>query len=80
MKGVGRLDREDLVNWDIRDTRGHGKKLKRGNCQREIKKNRSSPQRYIETLNSLDKAVVQTETIHNFKAKLDIYRYRDGAA
>merc|ERR1712035_20916 len=29
MKGMERLDREDLVNWDIRDTRGHGKKLKR---------------------------------------------------
>ena len=48
MKGVERLDREDLVNWDIRDTRGHGKKLKMGNCRREIKK-RSFPQRCIET-------------------------------
>ena len=79
MKGVERLDREDLVNRDIRDTRGHGKKLKMGNCRREIKK-RSFPQRCIETWNSLDKAVVQTETIHDFKAKLDVYRYGDGTA
>jgi len=77
MKGMERLDREDLVNWDIRDTRGHGKKLKRDNCRREIKK-RSFPQRCIETWNSLDKAIVQAETIHDFKAKLDVYRYGDG--
>ena len=42
MKGMERLDREDLVNWDIRDTRGHGKKLKRDNCRREIKKTQLS--------------------------------------
>ena len=77
MKGMERLDREDLVNWDIRDTRGHGKKLKRDICRREIKK-RSFPQRCIETWNSLDKAIVQAETIHDFKAKLDVYRYGDG--
>ncbi|MPC29355.1 hypothetical protein E2C01_022583 [Portunus trituberculatus] len=29
MKGLEKLDREDLLIWDTSDTRGHGKKLKR---------------------------------------------------
>ena len=77
MKGVVHLDREDLINWDIRDTRGHGKKLKKSTCRRDIKKH-SFPQRCIETWNGLDKEIVNAETIHDFKEKLDAYRYGDG--
>ena len=35
MKGLEKLDREDLLIWDTRDTRGHGKKLKKKICSRD---------------------------------------------
>ncbi len=34
MKGMEELDRDDLINWDTRDTRGHGKKDRKGFLQK----------------------------------------------
>ncbi len=54
MKGMEELDRDDLINWDTRDTRGHGKKIKRDFYRRDIKKNRF-PHRVTEAWNGLQK-------------------------
>ncbi|KAG0719025.1 WD repeat-containing protein 5 [Chionoecetes opilio] len=56
--------------WDERYTRGHGKKLKRITCKRDIKKY-SFPYRSIELWNNLGKEAVHAMSIHDFKAKLD---------
>ncbi len=36
--GLEKLDREDLVECDVRETRGNSKELKKGVCKREVKK------------------------------------------
>ena len=77
MKNMETLDREDLLNWDTRESRGHGKKLRKDNYRRDMKKN-SFPHRVVDVWNGLDKGVVWAEMIQNFKVKLDKTRYRDG--
>ena len=79
MKGLEKLDTEDLLIWDTRDTRRHGKKLKKDICRRDIQKC-SFPQRCVEAWNGLEKGIVHARTVDEFKAKLDTYRYRDGIA
>ena len=76
MKGMGKIDKEDLFSWDTRATRGHGVKLKKTNCRRDIKKY-SFPYRTVDAWNSLDKDTVLAKTIHDFKYKLDCKRYGD---
>ena len=70
-------DREDLLNWDTRCTRGHGRKLKKDICQRNLKRN-SFLHRTVDVCNRLDETVVSAKTIHEFKKKLDTTRYSDG--
>lgn len=36
MTGMEKLDREELVTWDIRVLRGHGRKLKKNACRRDV--------------------------------------------
>ena len=76
-KELEKVDRSDLFLWDVRNTRGHGKKLKMDGCRRDIKKF-SFPQRSIEVWNKLDTEIVQAKSISEFKAKLDKSRYGDG--
>ena len=38
MKGMEGVDREDLFVWDEGPTRGHGKKLKKTRCLKDVKK------------------------------------------
>ena len=77
-EGLEKLDREDLIVRDERTTRGHGKKLKKGVCRRDIKKH-SFPYRTIEVWNALDREIVEATTIQNFKNKLDkFWDNRDG--
>ena len=33
LKGIEKLDRDDLVRVDMRSTRGHDRKLKMSNCR-----------------------------------------------
>ena len=73
MKGIEDLDRDDLVTWDTRDTRGHGRKIKKVTYRRNVKKN-SFPHRAIEMWNGLSSEVVLSQ----FKIKLDKERFRDG--
>ena len=61
----------------MRETRGYGKKLEKDNYRRDIKKN-SFPHRVVDAQNGLDRDEVYTETIQNFKIKLDKRGYRDG--
>ena len=76
LKGMGKVDREDLFIWDTRETRGHGGKLKKMNCRRDVK-NYSFPHRTVNAWNSLDKDNVLAKAIHDFKYQLDCKRYGD---
>ncbi len=73
------LDRDDLIIWDTRNTRRHDKMIKKDFCRRDIKK-KSFPHRVVDMWNGLKKELFQAEMISEFKAKLDIERYRDGTA
>ena len=75
--GLEKFDNEDLMIWDTRATRGHGMKLKKSSSRRDIKKF-SFPHRCVEVWNALDEEVVSAKTLHNFKERLDNYRYGDG--
>ena len=54
------LDRENLLLWNTRETRGHGRKLKKSTCRRDIMM-KSFPQRSVDIWNGLDKEVVQAK-------------------
>lgn len=41
------LDREDILLWDIREMRRHGRKFKKSTCRRNIKM-KSFPQRSVD--------------------------------
>ena len=77
-KMVYGMDRtgEDLLKLDVRDTRGHGKKLKKERCVRNIKKY-SFPHRAVELWNGLDEGTVNAASVHWFKVRLDKVRYQD---
>ena len=62
------LDGEDLLLWDTREMRGHGRKLKKSTCRRDIKM-KSFPQRSVDIWNGLDKVVVQAQSLSVFKEK-----------
>ena len=79
MKGLEKVDREDLFVWDRSATRGHGKKLKKSRCLRDIKKY-SFPYRTVDAWNGLEPEIVQAKSIHEFKMKLDNIRYGDRTA
>ena len=76
MREMEKIDRDDLFVWDTRETRGHGKKLKKTRCLRSIKKH-GFPYRCIDTWNGLEKDILNARNIHEFKDKLDNSRYRD---
>ena len=81
INGIDQVDNENLIlreEDDIRSTRSHSKKLRKGRCLRDVKKF-SFPQRCVETWNSLSEEVVSATSVHNFKEKLDKCRYGDGA-
>ena len=71
------VDRDDLLVWDTRETRGRGRKVKKSTCRRDIEW-KSSPPRSVDIWNGLDKEVVQAKSISAFKEKLDKSRYGDG--
>ncbi|XP_076047502.1 uncharacterized protein LOC143029047 [Oratosquilla oratoria] len=52
MKGMEILDRDDLLKWDRKETRGHEKKLKKDSYRGDLKKN-SFPHRVTDVLNKL---------------------------
>ena len=67
----------DFLKLNERNVRGHGKRLKKANCKKDIKKY-SFPHRVVDTWNGLSEDVVNAVSVHSFKAKLDKTRYRDG--
>ena len=60
----------------MKETRGHGRKLKAATCRRDIKKYNFS-HISIEAWNGLKEEVVCARYIRNFKKKLDKYSYGD---
>ena len=73
-------DNEELLITERREigfTRGHTKKLRKGRCLNNVKKN-SFPHRNIEVWNKLSEEVISVKTVHQLKEKLDKCRYGDG--
>lgn len=76
VQGMDKCGR-DLLKRDTRATRGHGKKLKKERCIRD-KKKYSFPHRTVDLWNGLDEDIVNAESVHCFKARLDKARYQGG--
>ena len=78
-KMVNGLDRigEDLLKFDTGSTRGHGRKLRKERCVRDIKKY-SFPHRVVNAWNGLEEDVVGAISVQKFKTELDKLRSRDG--
>lgn len=76
MRGIERLDREDWFVWNDDEHRGHGRKLKKTRCRKDIKKF-SFPYRCVDEWNKLDMVVIEARNVHEFKGKLDKCRYGD---
>ena len=77
MKRFENYDRDNLVMWDTRETRGHMRKFSKSSLRRDIKKKRAF-HTGVETWNKLDKEVIRAETLHAFKTKLDRHGYGEG--
>lgn len=76
MKGIEWTDRENLLVKDEGERRGHGKKLKKTRCRKDVKKY-SFPYRCVDEWNRLDREIVEAVSIQSFKEKLDKYRHGD---
>ena len=76
INGLEEVD-ENFLILDERNTRGHGRKLRKESCRRD-KKKYSFPHRVVDVWNGLSKSVVDAQSVHGFKAELDRTRYRDG--
>ena len=81
VNNMEKVDRNDLapqMEGGGRQTRGHGRKIRKGRCVSDIKKY-SFPNRTIDVWNGLKKEVVTAKNLHTFKEKLDKYGYGDRA-
>ena len=74
VKGLEKLDRQDLFEQDDGRTRGHEYKLKKSRCLNDHKKF-SFPNRSISIWNDLEEEVVNAKSIHVFKTRLDSSRH-----
>ena len=79
ISGKEKIDRQDLMILTedaSRRTRGHSKKVGKSPCSRDVKKYRF-PHRTVDVWNGLREEIVEAASIHDFKKKLDKYRYGD---
>ena len=79
MNNLEEIDRKDLFLMAEKETgyfRGHKKKLIKRRCLKNTKKY-SFPQRTIDIWNGLSEVTVTAESVHSFKAKLNMERYGD---
>ena len=74
VKGLEKLDRQDLFVLDDGRTRGHEYKLRKSRCLNDHKKF-SFPNRSINIWNDLEEEVVNAKSINMFKNRLDSSRY-----
>ena len=79
IRGMEKVDREDWMVWSEGERRGHGKKLRKTRCCKDIKKY-SFPYRCVDIWNGLGREVVEAESVQSFKSKLDKRRYGDRTA
>ncbi|MPC34062.1 hypothetical protein E2C01_027435 [Portunus trituberculatus] len=57
-------------------TRGHEKNIRMRECVKDIGKY-SFPHKTVEKWNALDNGIVTAHSVHNFKEKLEEWRYGD---
>ena len=78
ISGIEKIDNEELVvvKEEVSRTRGHSMKIRKNQCVRDTKKY-SFPHRIVDTWNGLNEEVVTANSVHNFKEKLDKWRYGD---
>ena len=70
VKGLERVDREDLFITGKGTTRGHPYKMRMKRC-RSDKMLYSFPNRTVVSWNKLEEEVVTAKNVHRFKGKLD---------
>lgn len=76
VKGLESTDRENFLVREEGEFRGHGKRIKKTRCLKDIKKY-TFPYRCVEEWNRLDREIVEAVSIQSFKEKLDKYRNGD---
>ena len=72
------IDRVDLVTMltnETRHTKGHSRKIGKSRCLGDVKFN--FPHRMVDVWNGLSEEIVEADSIHTFKHKLDKCRYGD---
>ncbi len=75
---IDKIDKDDLLlPARSQGLRGLGRKLRKGNCLRDLKKY-SFSQRSVDTWNKLRQEVVEVRNVHQMKDELDNYGYGDG--
>ena len=79
LNDIEKIDKEDLVLLTEEDgrARGYEKKIRMRQCVKDIGKY-SSPHRMEEKWNALNHEIVTAHSVHNFKEKLEKWRYGDG--
>lgn len=77
VKQMDMINRDDLLEWDTRNTKGRRKNLRKTRFVRDIEKH-SFPHRSIDTWNDLKKEIVQAKAINAFKPKLNKLSFGDG--
>ena len=78
ISGMEKIDNEELVvvREEVSRTRGHSKRIRKSHCVGNTRKY-SFPHRIVDTWNGLNEEVVTATSVHNFKEKLDKWRYGD---
>lgn len=75
--GLERIDAQNCLVWNISDRRGHGYKLIKTRCRRDVKLY-SFPVRCVDAWNSLGIDIVNAECVGKFKERLDKAGYGQG--
>ena len=72
---IDKIDKQDLVVLKEDDggrMRGHSKRIRKGQCLREIQKY-SFPHRMVDVWNGLSEEIVTAASVQKFNEMLDIY-------
>ena len=70
LRGIDKVETEEMFTMNNNRTRGHGWKLETQMCHRDVRKFSFSV-RVVSKWNDLKEQVVEANSIHNFKSRYD---------
>ena len=76
VKGKDRTDIVIMVANETKHTRRHSRKIEKSQCSGDVKKF-SFPHRTVDVWNGLNEEIVEADSMHTFKNKLDKFRNGD---